>query len=124
MIHWIMIIIIILLVTFLFGFLIVRFKMKKNWPTDHRAMFYIGITWLALGIISMRNDNPFFFIMGLVFIAIGLVNKDKWEKNKRSLGTMSKEEKKLFLGIFIFLGVLFLIGVVVFFLVQKGILNF
>ena len=67
-------------------------KGKKHEP-DYYTFFTIGIIWTAFGVIFWSNMK-FFFIMGLVFIAIGLANKDKWESNRRTLKDMDKMERK------------------------------
>ncbi len=49
-------------------------KDEKRVP-NYRALFIIGVTWLPIGIAT---DNPGFWVMGLVFMIIGLKNKNKW----------------------------------------------
>ena len=71
----------------------------------------MGVVWLPIGIAT---NNPAFFIMGLVFMAIGLVNKDKWEKNKRKWKDMDSFERKLMIWIMVFLGALVFAGLIAF----------
>ena len=53
---------------------------------DYRAFFIMGISFLTLGnVLSFVVGNPGFigFIgLGICYIAIGLVNKDKWKKEE------------------------------------------
>lgn len=57
----------------------------KKRETDYYTFFVIGLTWLPLGIVFMTigDYGSFFFIMGLVFITLGLTNKDKWPEDKK-----------------------------------------
>ena len=71
--------------------IIYAYKMKKNkWKqqTDYKSFFILGICMIPLGIAL---DMPVFFIIGLVYMAIGLTNKDKWDKKIK----MSKQQKKM-----------------------------
>jgi hypothetical protein len=64
-------------------------KNKKNGQSkeiDYRAFFFLGITFLSLGsVFTFAIDNPGFigFMgLGIAYIAISLVNKDKWKKEE------------------------------------------
>ena len=118
MIPWILIAIAIVLV--IFGVLSLLLLRKKKRPIDYYSLFIIGIIWFIFGIIV--RENYFFWIMGLTFMAIGLINKDKWKSNRRRWGDMDKDERKLMIIIMIILGVLVLAGLVALFLVDKGII--
>lgn len=118
MIPWILIslvpagIILILLAVFLI-------KHRRNIvKPDYYVFFIMGIIWLPMGIIF---DNYFFSIIGLVFMTIGLANRDKWKSNHRSFNDMKPKEKKFMLIMMIILGILVLFGVIAYLLVQKGI---
>ena len=52
----------------------------------------------------------FFFILGIVYVAIGLANKDKWKANHKNWKQLSKSEKKVKTIILILLGLLVLLG--------------
>ncbi len=61
-------------------------KNKKNGQSkeiDYRAFFFMGITFLSLGIVfTFAVDNPGFigFMgLGIAYMAISLANKDKWK---------------------------------------------
>ena len=64
------------------------FRMKKNnWQhkTNYNSLFILGICMMPLGITL---DMPIFFLIGMAYIAIGLINKDKKLK-------MSKQQRKM-----------------------------
>ena len=58
-------------------------KMKE---TNYQVFFMIGIIWLPVGVVFMITINSAigiaFMAMGIVYMAIGLANRDKWEKKK------------------------------------------
>ena len=79
----------------LIGILVVITLMRKkkvtSKVTNYKAFFILGISFLALGIIYgivfLSSDTTAFLPLGIVFIglglsyiAIGLSNRDKWEK--------------------------------------------
>jgi hypothetical protein len=100
---------------------IVAYKNKgKKHETDYYAFFVMGICFIPLGIIFMSTGNTafsFFFILGLVYLAIGLANKDKWKKNHKPFSKLSKKEKKVKMIILGILILLVLVGLVVYLLV-------
>ena len=57
-------------------------KGKGSFAPDYRGWFYIGLIWLPIGVLmALTLDNPgywFFAVMGLVFVALGWKNRDKW----------------------------------------------
>jgi len=62
-----------------------RKKEESNKESDYRAFFIMGISFLPLGIIFTVTISPAFigFIgMGIIYIAIGLANRDKWKKEE------------------------------------------
>ena len=124
MILWIMLTILVLLVVLGVVAIVVASKGKKR-KTDYYNYFIIGITWLPLGIVLMAVDGGsignIFFILGLVYLAIGLSHKSEWKKNHKTweqLGDKEKRWKMIAIGLLV---VLFLIGVLAFFLVRRGI---
>ena len=92
-------------------------KKKYKTPTDYYSLFIMGIIWIPLG-IPLKNYA--LSGMGLVFMIIGLVNKKKWNKKKRTWKDLSKEEKKVQKIILIMLSVFLLIGIIAFFLLQRA----
>ena len=95
-----------------------KLKGKKKHAPDYKAFFIMGIVWLPFGIIM---GNHALTAMGIIFMIVGLVNKKKW-KEQRTWKDMNKREKKLMTVSIIILGLLFLMGVVAFFLFEKGLL--
>ena len=63
---------------------------------NYRAFFVMGIIWVPTGIVSMfisflLDIFPFplsfvsgmpLFVMGLIYLIVGLANRDKWKKNE------------------------------------------
>tara|TARA_Y100000034_G_C6902291_1_gene417587 strand:- start:2697 stop:3053 length:357 start_codon:yes stop_codon:yes gene_type:complete len=113
---WIMIAIGVLLVLLLIIFII--FRMKKNHKPDYYNFFVIGTAWTLIGIVF--RENSFFFIMGLVFMAIGLAHKKDWKKNHRTWKQLSNQEKKLKVWLIWGLIILMIIGLVVLLLTKGG----
>jgi hypothetical protein len=104
----------------IFAILAVLVLKRKGWnkEVDYRSYFNMGIVWLPLGIIFyaiFKNPvGPLFFIIGLVYLAIGLKNKDKWGKPQKISPVYQKT-----LMIAVLLGVIFLVlGIIVFELVS------
>ena len=98
--------------------ILMRHKYKV--PHNYRTFFIIGVTWLPLGIIL---KNYIFSIVGACFLAFGLANRKKWSDDT-NWSDLPPEVQRLKLFMVIFLGVLLLLGVVLYFLVQQGIINF
>ncbi len=53
---------------------------------NYEVFFIFGIFFLPMGIVLMITiDNPAFIGitgMGLIYMVIGLANRDKWKKNE------------------------------------------
>lgn len=88
-------------------------RKKKKRPIDYYSFFIIGICWIPLG---FAIKNHFMWIMGLVFMSIGLYHKDKWKANKRKWSKLDRNEKILVSLISIVLGILVAVGFVFLFL--------
>ena len=69
---------------------------RKGWnrEVDYRTYFGMGIVWVPFGIIFyliFESVMGFvFLVMGLVFLAISLKNKDKWGKPQKMSPTYQK----------------------------------
>jgi uncharacterized membrane protein len=59
--------------------------------TDYQAFFILGISFFPLGFIFMMlaltSDFPIaigipFLAMGIIYLTIGLSNRNKWKRNK------------------------------------------
>lgn len=70
-------------------------RRKYPHPTDYYSFFWTGILWIVIGIplAFFTNNNYFFLIMGIAFFVIGLINKDKWKKNRVRWKDLKKPEK-------------------------------
>ena len=77
--------------------LFLQFKRKKYKP-NYRLFFILGTTWVPLGVIFYITTRNFgFFVMGLIFLVIGLVNKDKWEEPD----PVTIQQKKILIGVLV-----------------------
>ena len=57
--------------------------------TDYLTYFYMGILWFAIGIMmevlaATRSMGWFFLLMGFVYAALGLANREKWGRQVES----------------------------------------
>ena len=84
---------------------VIMLRKEKEYQTDYRALFIVGVTWMPLGIAT---ENNAFLVLGVVFMVLGLVNRDKW-KEQPSWSDMDPAKRKLkisvLLGLVVFLGV-------------------
>lgn len=87
---WILITIFIGIIAIIIG-IIIFLTFRKNQKAgvtreiDYRAFFIMGISLLPLGIIFATVINPAligFIAIGGCYLAIGLANRDKWEKKE------------------------------------------
>lgn len=117
---WIVLAILFILITLGVLFVVLTLKSKKRRPVDYYAFFIMGIIWIPFGIIL---ENYVFSVMGLIFAIIGLVNKDKWKKNRITWDKLNEQEKKFRFIVIIILSVLVLAGLVAFILFSKGIIG-
>ncbi|MCK5037493.1 MAG: hypothetical protein KAS16_00180 [Thermoplasmata archaeon] len=49
--------------------------------TDYKALYTLGISMIGLGIVFTAAINTFFIgflIIGVIYMVVGLKNKDKW----------------------------------------------
>jgi hypothetical protein len=68
-----------------------RKKAGKTGETDYKAFFIMGIAFLPTGVAMMLMyflvETPFeiglpLVALGLIYLIIGLVNRDKWKKTE------------------------------------------
>lgn len=114
---WVLISVLILLI--FLGVLAFFFSKKRKHKPDYYSFFIIGIIWFIFG-IPLKSYT--FSAMGLVFMIIGLANKDKWKENRRTWDNMDKQERTIYLGVTILLGILVAVGFLLWFLVDRGII--
>ena len=109
--------ILVLLLLLAVAFLV--FKKKKKAEPDYYTFFIMGIIWLGAGI---PLGNYALSAMGAVFMVVGLLNRDKWKKQKK-WSELTEEERRLKI---ILIGALFLLvlaGVAAYFLVDQGLVE-
>jgi hypothetical protein len=88
--EWLVISALIVAVLVIIGLILtlVIFKKKKEGKMgepNYQAFFVLGISFLVLGIILASSISPGFYGfvgLGIVYMAIGLANRDKWIKKK------------------------------------------
>jgi hypothetical protein len=100
-------------------FIIMRILSKEPHRPNYKAFFIMGITWIPLGIVL---ENHGFWGIGLVFMIIGIVNRSKW-KDEPKWSELTPEAKRTKLMMIIGLGVVFVLGLVVYFLVKSGVVG-
>lgn len=121
-IPWILIsIAVIIILLGIFVIFAIKSKKIKQREPDYYTFFIMGIIWTIFGAVFFE-DLFFFLAIGLTFLIIGLMNKDKWNKNRVRWKDLSKFEKKFKIWMMITLGLLALLGLIVFFLIEKGII--
>jgi len=70
--------------------------------TDYRVFFILGISLLPVGIAT---KNPGLWGVGVVFLILGLVNRDKWKAGSTWSEIDPDKRKSVF---FVILGLIFL----------------
>jgi high-affinity Fe2+/Pb2+ permease len=92
-------------------------RKKNKLPPDYKSFFYIGLMWMVVGLVALR-ENYLFFIMGAAFTMIGLSHKKDWEKNHRKWSNLDPKERKIKIALIAVLGFLLAAGIA--FLLVKG----
>ena len=87
--EWILISLIIVGILVIIGLILtlVVYKKKKEGKIgepNYQVFFTIGIVWIPIGVVFMITVNPVmgtaFMAMGVIYMIIGVANRDKWEK--------------------------------------------
>jgi hypothetical protein len=67
--------------------ILVVWKMKKEGKIgepNYKVFFTVGIAWIPIGVAIMITILPAagmaFMCMGIIYMVIGLANRDKWDK--------------------------------------------
>ncbi len=76
---------ILIVIGFLLIILVIKKKKEiKNKETNYQVFFNIGVIWIPVGIVFMISVNIVigiaFLSLGTSYMAIGLSNRDKWDK--------------------------------------------
>jgi len=116
---WILVsIAVVIVVLGILAIFFIKAKEGKH-KVDYYSLFIIGVIWVAVGILL---NNSALWILGFVFFAIGLANKDKWKKNKTDWKKITKKQRVV---LYIAVAMLFLLlvaGIIVFWLKNSGLL--
>ena len=119
MVPWLIIIVASLIVILGIVMVVISYKNKgktKKGP-DYYTFLIMGLIWLPIGIIQMiTGGSSIFLIIGIVFVGVGLSHKKDWKKNHVSFSQLPESKRKLGIGLIIGLSVLFLLGVIFYFL--------
>ena len=100
--------------TLLLGYYVSK---KKKRPTDYYTLFIMGIVFLPIGVAT---ENYPLAVLGMTFSVVGLINKDKWKKNKQTWETLSKKERKFMIVTIAIITLLLVSGIATFFLFNKN----
>ena len=92
---------------------------KYNHKPKFKIFFIIGICWIPLGVAT---KNPVFSAVGLLFMILGLINKKKW-KEEPKWSELPPEIRKMKLILILIISLIFLGGIVLYFLANKGVIN-
>lgn len=112
-IPWILIGVGIIIILFAVIFALLVRKRKKYRGPDYYTFFIMGILWIPIG-LAMKNY--FLFAFGLVLMIVGLVNRKKWKQNRTSWKEMDKSERKLTIIVIILLALVLVAGLIAFLL--------
>lgn len=86
-------------------FYLTKHRKRKNGEKqsqNYKGLFIIGISWIPIGVVT---ENYVFVVIGIVFMIIGLRNKDKW-KGEPKWSDLSNHERRF--SIIIIAGVIVL----------------
>lgn len=107
---WILVVIlglIFILATVVFTFYKYR---KEGYKPNYYNIFMLGIVFFVLGLIIKITV---FWILGIVYMVIGGAHRNQWKKNRKTWKKMSKNKRKIFIGVVIAL-LFFLLGIGIF----------
>jgi hypothetical protein len=115
---WIIFLMFVLMI--IFG-VIVAYLFSKNKKGQRRPDFYaffiMGLIWFVAGLIM--NNTPL-WIIGLLFLLIGILNHRGWRQNEFKWKDLSKKEKRLRIWVMIFLLLILFGGLLFVFFVKNG----
>ena len=83
---------------------------------NYREFFVLGIIWLPVGLIM---GNTVFWMLGLVYLILGLANKDKW-KDEKKWTDLSPNERNIRRVLVVGLTLVLVAGVVAMLLTRAG----
>ena len=110
-----MLIAVLALVVILVVVLMMRLKNGKVRETDYRSLFWLGIFFLGLYIVSGffmdTSSLTVFFILGIIYTIMGVAHRGSWGKERKEL---SVEKSKMMMKLTIAGLITFLVGVAVY----------
>lgn len=60
---------------------LIRARRRSGAAPNYRRLFIIGICFIPIGVATTNLfNNPAFLIVSLIYMGIGLANRDKWQK--------------------------------------------
>jgi predicted membrane channel-forming protein YqfA (hemolysin III family) len=90
-------------------------KRKEAFQTNYRTLFFIGMVWLPLG-IALKNAA--LWGLGLVFLIAGLVNRSKWQEEKK-WSDLTLSQKRIKLAFVVGVAILILVTFVYYLMAQS-----
>lgn len=117
---WVLISILVLLILFgvFFVLLVKRKKLPKREP-DYFIWFILGICGVGAGIsLGTTSNNWGIFIMGIIFMIMGLAHKKDWKKNHVRYKDLTPMEKRVKIWTILIMGFLILAGLIAFFIFE------
>lgn len=88
--------------------LVAKGKIKQTEP-DYRTLFILGVVFMMLGMSGSGSGS--FFGIGIVFIAVGLINRKKW-KEQPKWSELPRAQRNFKITLIILLGLLVLVGLI------------
>ena len=87
---WILISILVIII--ILGIAVFFVNRKNKIKTDYYSLFWMGLFWFIIG---LPLDNVMLYMLGVVFMITGLVNKSKWKKNQLKWDKLSRSEQRM-----------------------------
>lgn len=104
------------IIAILFAMIVIYRNRGQKMETDYRAFFILGVSFLPIGIAT---DNPGLWGMGVIFMVLGLVNRDKW-KEEPKWSDLSPEKRRIRFLIILGLTVLLAAGFIYYLLARAN----
>ncbi|MBN2095032.1 MAG: hypothetical protein JW727_03210 [Candidatus Aenigmarchaeota archaeon] len=93
----------------------VIFRRKDNSPPDYYSFFIMGIVWLAVGLpLAIFSSSYALLLMGIIFTIVGLGHRDEWKKNRKKWEKLKPEERKTWILVLALLGFIVLLAFIAF----------
>jgi carbon starvation protein CstA len=92
-------------------------KDRKKAGPDYYTMFLISLVWVPVGLfMQWRGEDASFWVVGLIFLAISVWNRDQWKRNHTPFNKLKKKQKRFALVVILILALIILIGAVIYYL--------